>query len=72
MMNWVYTGWYIKYFYSFAWGGRKDNNGKVISELLQISDNKKDFTTFIKRDEKQASYKSSKTGRCVTKIKNKR
>ena len=59
---------FIKYSYSFAWGGRKDNNGKVISELLQISDNNKDFTTFIKRDEKQASYKSSKTGRCVTKI----
>lgn len=41
--KWNDSECFIKYFYSFAWGGRKDNNGKVISELLQISDNKKDL-----------------------------
>lgn len=58
---------FVKYYYSFAWGG-ENNNGKVISELLQISANNKDFTTFIKREDNQAYYKSSKTGRCATKI----
>lgn len=66
--KWNDSECFIKYNYSFDWGGIDGNNGKIVTELLQISDNNKDFTTFIKRDDKHAYYKSSKTGRCVTQI----
>lgn len=66
--KWNEKVYFIKYAYSFTWGGRKEQGGKVASESLQVSENNKDFTTYIKREENRALYKSSKTGRCATRL----
>ena len=58
---------FLKYEYAFAWG-KSANLGRIISEQLQMSENSKDYTTFIKRENDIATYKSSKTGRCTNRI----
>lgn len=59
----------VKYGYSFLWGDpNKKFKGRILSETLSISDNGKDFTTYIKRDEYSCLYKSSSTGRCSSTI----
>lgn len=65
--NWNEKDLFLKYRYSFAWG-KGPNLGQIVFESLQMSDNGKDFTTFIKRDNDCTLYKSSRTGRCVTEI----
>lgn len=61
--------YYILYSYSFNWlSYKKKLVGKIISECLKIKDGSQTATTFIKRENNNAVYKSSKTGRCSTKI----
>ena len=65
--KWNDSDWYIKYSYAFSWGVNI-YSGKILFESLQMSENNKDFTTFIKRGDDSIAYKSSKTGRCTTPI----
>lgn len=61
--------YFILYSYSFNWMSyKKQLDGKIISECLKIRDESQTATTFIKREGNNALYKSSKTGRCSTKI----
>ena len=61
--------YFVKYSYKFAWGNPvTKTQGEIFSELLQISENNRDFTTFIKRSGADCFYKSSPKGRCVTKV----
>lgn len=61
--------YFISYSYSFNWMSyKKQLAGKIISECLKIRDESQTATTFIKREGNNAFYKSSKTGRCSTKI----
>lgn len=63
------VNYYILYSYSFNWlSYKKKLVGKIISECLKIKDESQTATTFIKRENNNAVYKSSKTGRCSTKI----
>lgn len=60
---------YISYSYSFTWMSyEKQIPGKINSECLKIKDESQTATTYIKRDKDNAVYKSSRTGRCSTKI----
>lgn len=59
----------IIYSYSFAWPSYKNGyKGRIVSECLKIKNCSQSATTYIKRENDSAFYKSSKTGRCSTKI----
>lgn len=59
----------IIYSYSFEWPSYKNGyKGRIVSECLKIKNCSQSATTYIKRENDSAFYKSSKTGRCSTKI----
>ncbi len=61
--------YYISYSFSFDWASDISNKpGKIVSELLKIKTDSQIATTFIKRNNEEAFYKPSKSGRCSTKI----
>lgn len=69
IVNFNNMPYFVRYGYTFSWGNPvQKTKGEILSESLQISENNKDFTTFIKRDKDECTYKSSPKGRCVTKM----
>ena len=55
----------ISYLYSFNWANYNEKkNGKIISELLKIKGSQDIGGTYIKRENKNATYRPSLTGRC--------
>lgn len=60
---------FISYSFAFNWASYKNQTpGQIIYELLKIKIDSQTATTYIKRENKTAFYKSSKTGRCDSKI----
>ena len=68
LMNLNSQNYYVYYEFKFNWALP---NPKIIYESLKIKTDKKGnkFTQLINRNEEEAKYKSSKTGKCSTKIK---
>ncbi len=68
LMNLNSQNYYVYYEFKFNWALP---NPKIIYESLKIKTDKKGnkFTQLINRTEEEAKYKSSKTGKCSTKIK---
>lgn len=61
--------YFISYSFGFKWADyKKQTQGKIINESLKIKNDSQTSTMYIKRDNDMAFYKSSKTGRCSTKI----
>lgn len=61
----------IEYLFSFAWKKDKETEGSlIVSEQLRVKDGKSGskFTKFFTREGKKASYLSSPSGRCDSKI----
>ena len=60
----------VEYSYEFSWGKTKIQP-KIIAECLKIKANGKGqkYYTYINRDEKEAKYKRSESGRCDTHVK---
>ena len=59
----------ISYSFSFNWVSfKKQTQGQILSECLKIKNDSTTASTYIKRENDIACYKSSKTGRCSTKI----
>ena len=59
----------VNYSFSFKWADFiKKVPGSVISEYLKIKDESQVATTYIKREDGKAFFKSSKTGRCSTSV----
>lgn len=59
----------INYSYTFTWANYQKNLiGKITSEYLRIKNGSQTATTYIKRENNVSLFKSSKTGRCSTKI----
>lgn len=61
----------IHYGYEFKWKLDEEEEPKIVKEFLKIKLNEKGkkYTQLIKRNVKNALYKSSATGRCSSKIK---
>ncbi len=60
---------HISYSFSFNWASIKNKtHGQIVNELLKIKTDSQTATTFIKRNNNDALYKPSKSGRCSTKI----
>lgn len=59
----------VNYYYEFQWGIGDKRPAKIVSEQLKVKENQKGkkYSLLISRDQK-ACYKSSRTGRCSTKI----
>lgn len=61
--------YFVSYSFGFKWADyKKQTQGKIINESLKIKNDSQTSTMYIKRDKDMAFYKSSKTGRCSTKI----
>ena len=60
----------VVYSYEFKWDENNGNEPYIISETLKMKPNKKGgrYNNLINRNEKNAFYKSSETGRCSSKI----
>lgn len=58
----------MSYRYEFQWRTNSKESAKIVSELLEIKKNIKNqrYGRIICRDNKEALYKSSPTGRCTT------
>ena len=62
---------FAEYSFSFAWQNDQGTGGKILTEILRLKNvekNESKFSTFISRDEKNAKYKTSQTGRCNNNI----
>lgn len=61
----------IIYGYSFSWSANDKNPPKILNESLKIKKTKdtQKYTSYIKRNEQEAYYKTSTTGTCEKKIK---
>lgn len=61
---------YVIYGYKFKWVRDDKKGARIIDEWLKIKKEGKNqkYNIFINRTEKKALYKSSKTGRCISKI----
>lgn len=59
----------IQYGYEFKWFRNDGNGRKIVGEHLKLKKQEdKRFSAYITRNEKEAFFKSSDTGRCSTKI----
>ncbi len=61
----------VAYSFSFSWRKDKENEGSmIVSELLKIKDTKPSskYTKYFSREVNKATYLSSPSGRCDTKI----
>lgn len=61
----------VQYGYEFAWKDNEDRDPEVVSEYLKVRLDEKGqkYTQLISRNIDSATYKSSETGRCSSKIK---
>lgn len=60
----------IQYGYEFKWFRNDGTGQKIVGEYLKFKEKEdKRFSIYIDRNENEAFYKSSNTGRCNTKIK---
>ena len=63
------TTFIIQYGYEFKWYRNDGTGQKIVGEYLKFKKKEdKKFTLYIDRNEKDAFYKSSDTGRCTTRI----
>lgn len=60
----------VEYSLECKWDYDEEHEGKIVSEKLRIKNNQahQKYETYITRHQEDATYKSSETSRCITKV----